>query len=518
MYTYIHNSRRTKVPGQLMVPVCFDCEASLNKVPVTMPKFALANGLWLGRLPPIASWAKASITASQPCLGHRMLMPLARVAMINVVCRPGGNDDHGSWQDAFNQKGLRGSVIMFPNALQPKVDEFPQPDLADIFAAVFVGIKSTDLTQATFAKVNKEDFKKEAEFVMKTNAVYNKARFREELVEDSQERVQECFVFQDESSEADAKNEGDTPEDEGLAGDMRQTGPSAAVEGDAGDDDNGEDKVAPWTSVLPDVGLEDLPVGGALAVAQAKFEQMEKVVARTRLAEKKAEIDAGVGPEDEAGRKELLTLCEDAQKTLKKTTNINQDAVEIEEAVRRAEGVRKTKATEPRLIVPSGGKPLSFFDPEFWTRGAPYEWVYGDCSWGHAEMDVALSITEFIRCLWYREELQYTTPTEATAYVAPPVNRFRHPAIVHILASVWRTTQTLTAVNAWVRQKGMFKLLATITKMTPELMRDAMLAGQSAGSFRSVMANEKVPGRQTESLHNITIQYITLHDIKHYIT
>ena len=131
-----------------------------------------------------------------------------------------------------------------------------------------------------------------------------------------------AFVFQG-GDEADAKDEGDTPEDEGLAGDMRQTGPSAAVEGDAGDDDNGEDKVAPWTSVLPDVGLEDLPVGGALAVAQAKFEQMEKVVARTRLAEKKAEIDAGVGPEDEAGRKELLTLCEDAQKTLKKTTNIN---------------------------------------------------------------------------------------------------------------------------------------------------------------------------------------------------
>ena len=464
-----------------------------------MPKFALANGLWLGRLPPIASWAKASITAKQPRLGHRMLMPLARVAMINVVCRPGGNDDHGSWQDAFRQKGLRGSVIMFPNALQPKVDEFPQPDLADVFAAVFVGVNNTDFKNATFAQVDKEDFKKEAEFVMKTNAIYNKARFREDLVATSQQLVQECFVFHNEGSEADAKDEGDTPEDEGCTGDMRQTGPSAAVEGDAADDDNGEDKVAPWTSVLPDVGLEDLPVGGALAVAQAKFEQMEKVVARTRVAEKKAEVEAGVGPVDEAGRKELLTLCIDAQKTLKKTSSINEDAVEIEEAVRRAEGVRQAKASDPRLIVPSGGKPLSFFDPEFWTRGAPYEWVYGDCSWGHTEMDVALSITEFIRCLWYREELEYTTSSDATPYVAPAVNRFRHPAIVHILASVWRTTQTLTAVNAWVRQKGMFKLLATITKMTPELMRDAMLAGQSAGSFRGVMANEKVPGRETKT-------------------
>ena len=464
-----------------------------------MPKFALANGLWLGRLPPIASWAKASITADQPRLGHRMLMPLARVAMINVVCRPGGNDDHCSWQDAFKQKGLRGSVIMFPNALQPKVDEFPQPDLADVFAAVFVGMKSTDFSQATFAQVNKEDFKKEAEFVMKTNEIYSKARFRDDLVADSQQLVDECFVFHDDGPETDAKDEDDTPEDEGCAGDMRQSGPSGAVEGDEENEDNGEDKVAPWTSVLPDVGLEDLPVGGALAVAQAKFEQMEKVVARTRLAEKKAEIEAGVGPEDEAGRMELLTLCADAQQTLKKTSSINHDAVEIEEAVRRAEGVRETKAPEPRLIVPSGGKPLSFFDPEFWTRGAPYEWVYGDCSWGHAEMDVPLSITEFIRCLWYREELEYTTSTETTPYKAPAVNRFRHPAIVHILASVWRTTQTLTAVNAWVRQKGMFKLLATITKISPELMRDAMLAGQSAGSFRGVMANDKVPGIETET-------------------
>ena len=454
-----------------------------------MPKFALANGLWLGRLPPLPSWRDSSITAEHPLLGHRMLMSLARVVMTHVVMRK-SNSERKSWQDAYHQKGLRGNVIMFPNASHPKVDEFPQADLNDSFIAVFVGVKKEDFTKATFARVDKEAFKKEAKFIMKTNPVYNKARFRPDLVDESM--LEDCFVYHDEP-EADAKDENDTPEDEVHVGDMRQTGPSAAVEGDAAEED-GDDKCAPWTSVLPDVGLEDLPMGGALAVCQEKFEQMEKAVARTKIAEKKAEIEQGIGPEDEAGRLEILKLCDEAQKAIKKS-NLHDDTVDIEEAVRRAEGVRPKKGhvTEPRLVVPSAGKPLSFFDPEFWTRGAPYEWVYGDCSWGHESMDVTHTITDFIRCLWYREELEYTTPSDEKTYVAPTVNRFRHPNIVHILASVWRTSQTLTAVNAWVRQKGMFKLLASITKMSPELMRNAMMAGQVAGSFRSVMTNAAVP-------------------------
>ena len=44
----------------------------------------------------------------------------------------------------------------------PKVDEFPQRDLADVFAAVFVGVKRNDFTHAAFARVDKGDFVQEA--------------------------------------------------------------------------------------------------------------------------------------------------------------------------------------------------------------------------------------------------------------------------------------------------------------------------------------------------------------------
>ena len=129
------------------------------------------------------------------------------------------------------------------------------------------------------------------------------------------------------------------------------------------------------------------------------------------------------------------------------------------------------------------GTHLSTMDEisDLWTMSFPMEWPFGDCQWGQAAstgFDATMSIAEYCKYLLQREELEYSTQEEMSRgeiYVAPEVCRFRHPQILFLIASVWRFSKALTAVNAWVRKPKMYKLLSLLLKLSPEIFRDAML-------------------------------------------
>ena len=112
--------------GVEKVPVCTECRTYLWKRSPSMPKYALANWLWLGRPPPLLRSAN---------LGHQLLLALDRVVSTKVYLSSKGADETArqqhaeTWRQKFLQYGIKGTAIVFGNG---NVDEamlsFPPPE------------------------------------------------------------------------------------------------------------------------------------------------------------------------------------------------------------------------------------------------------------------------------------------------------------------------------------------------------------------------------------------------------
>ena len=120
--------------GEEAVHICVDChEAFAAKTP-RLCKYALANDMWLGRWDPLFREAN---------LSHQMLLALARVVSTKVVLRGEGNktlkEEAQSWDYLFNQAGMIGSAIIFPNTDCKTALEYSSPkSVSYTFAVAFV--------------------------------------------------------------------------------------------------------------------------------------------------------------------------------------------------------------------------------------------------------------------------------------------------------------------------------------------------------------------------------------------
>ena len=132
-----------------------------------MPKLALANHNWLGRL------TKLQLKLFSPeYLGHRLLLSLARAVTSKVIVRPEGvKTGRHTWQDAYRAKGLRGTGIVFDNARRTTSESFPPPSLGESFVAVFVGC-DPDVDNGIFGKINAAEFASDAASLRAVNDVY----------------------------------------------------------------------------------------------------------------------------------------------------------------------------------------------------------------------------------------------------------------------------------------------------------------------------------------------------------
>ena len=125
--------------GMAPVCVCHECFSALAPAKPKMPKYALANFLWLGRHHKLFR---------QVGLGYQLLLPLGRVVSTKVYLSSKGVDQQVRQERTkhrrknFLQSGMQGTAIVFGNASTSKeMAQFPpEPDdLQDKFAAVFTG-------------------------------------------------------------------------------------------------------------------------------------------------------------------------------------------------------------------------------------------------------------------------------------------------------------------------------------------------------------------------------------------
>ena len=68
-----------------------------------------------------------------------------------------------------------------------------------------------------------------------------------------------------------------------------------------------------------------------------------------------------------------------------------------------------------------------------------------------------ISVFEFTKNLFLREEMEYDAPGDSKKYVAKATNRFRYTwYIVHLLHSCWRVTETTKSVHSFMKIPNAF--------------------------------------------------------------
>ena len=156
------------------VPVCNDCYYSLSRRRPQMPKFALANDLWMGKLPRQLSGLSE---------GAWLLLPLLRPLIRRYSCLPDG----ATWCHPDEKiKAFVGNVAAYAQqdggrllkSLPPKPE-----DLAERLVIAFVGSEA-DLKRAYIKdlQVSLEAFREAYDFLRAHNALYERVIWDEDAV------------------------------------------------------------------------------------------------------------------------------------------------------------------------------------------------------------------------------------------------------------------------------------------------------------------------------------------------
>ena len=138
-----------------------------------MPSCALANDLWIGRLPP---------TLRDLSLGAKLLLPIARGIVRRFNCKT----DSGGWAPIEEKiKAFVGNFVAFPQAdggrqvlsLPPR-----ESDLVEFVQIVFAGSDPAILQKARMEElgVPLEMFKRAYTYLRDTNEQYAAVRWDEE--------------------------------------------------------------------------------------------------------------------------------------------------------------------------------------------------------------------------------------------------------------------------------------------------------------------------------------------------
>ena len=173
---------------------------------------------------------------------------------------------------------------------------------------------------------------------------------------------------------------------------------------------------------------------------------------------------------------------------------------------------------EARLRVPTDRKAESWWNPRYWSIARPTDFCYGDCAWGIGEQPphgdgpqkeerYGISVAEFIKNLFLREEMECDVPGDEEKYVAKATNRFRDSWYdVHLLHSFWRVTETTKSVHSWMKIPGAFGMARACAELKPEQLEEVILKMQQTGgkiTVQSVLNDKDTPQQVSAALRSL---------------
>ena len=140
------HKRRMPVDVTQPCDVCRDCRAALLSSVLTLPRFSLANDLWMGRqMQPLRNLAA----------GTRRLLPMIRACLQVTVLQP------ANLQKEERQRGFVGNSIFLPQA-QPSAIRTtlppPESDMQESILFVLVGQKKDTLASSALLSCPRDEY------------------------------------------------------------------------------------------------------------------------------------------------------------------------------------------------------------------------------------------------------------------------------------------------------------------------------------------------------------------------
>jgi hypothetical protein len=508
-------------PTSALQPVCRDCADALCGDIPSMPKFALANDMWIGRdlfsylsMATQAVLAVARACVRQVIVTSAKLRPtaVAGTAIIYPLAKPafmcGDAESAGGAGD--------------PVALPPSKEQLRET-LNIVLTDKTGDVEDLEQLRVPFAVYERERARLACENPGYVNVRVNESGHAEIRASagaknDIPEVVRACCVHhplqrgirikttgpadrvdtnegEDEGASSGSEDEDGVPRE---AADESEDSGDEAIDEALGDDGLDEHGMV-TCSALPD-HCEGNYMLEKVRVAQLGLDRIEKR-ARQRSEEKAknpdGEDDIGESDEEDArmavdalhaavGRKGAQSAESAVVQPLQWTGKERAEAVPGhatgcgEEGRKAADaGLEYARPPNGPLRIPLTGKPVSLWDTWFWTWWWPVGFPYGDGGWRLDERVAGMSFTEWVCCLLLREELEYgwdarpTPPAEgrmrdagAEEPVSTPAEAERGRRFVAPAVSRWRKSRTFLNVAT-----TMWRLLESVTAVKMFLTR-----------------------------------------------
>ena len=429
------------------------CASKLCRKHPSMPGPALANDMWIGRLPP----AFADLT---PC--EETLLSLGRPCYRKILL-----GKKGMPEDEL-QKGLAGNSVFLaqPTAGVPAMELPPGPAcLSDHLVIAFAGQSTTDLSKARWAMARKSKYLAAARYRKQVCPAFQDVAIRDNISENilPEEGVpfslQSCTVPLPELTDVKQHFPGLAGSDQHLL----QTEANEVSEQDSGSDAQAEEESK--TINEPIIALStaaDHDSTLMFSVFQEKMKLLQEEAMRVASAEKQQLLGCDglqTSCVDEGGRQICRKIVLDLQDTAQRLHG--EARIRIEEAIRESDN---HQTADPAALAAPTNEPLSWYKAATWPASFA-QFIYGDGAPALAR-DKDLLFEEVFEFLLNRQELSYKVPGETTPFQPPGPNRFADPALICIFADVRRRLSLLTSTRAVVNRPGFQADLQTIANAT----------------------------------------------------
>jgi len=535
------------------VPACRGCAFSLSaNTPqkVEMPRYALADDNWMGRMP-------FAFAPGGELLGDMTLKTLARGRMCvkKVIAEP-----ERRAPPKTKQGGLRGNCIAFPQARLElmRSQELPAPPeeasrfMRESVIIALAGAEKEDLHRAKWAEIPRQDYINAARFCTAHSTAYDGMSVNEASAHSlfaeygrTSDAVMQQAVPVLATEELRHRLEG--PADTGSAGTVHEQ--VSAVDGAAVEECSDEEcEGAASHAALPDEEFPEnaLPAMHFCADALTGGD-MDETQAIRKVHAELAELQKALSEEvhdDAAGgriaRSRVRTLQHAVQGLLP-----DAFAEGIVQAGARAEAAEQGQPFAPpceAYAVHTKQQPLSMYSGAQWSMCFPHSFPYGDGVFGLPRSQ-PLTFQQWAHMLILREELAYevdpkdsdtaqawfaTAPGagvgQDVAMMPPPVCTClqcassgeawqpprqprwgRDRELVCCLYDSWRRMEQIRLARAHVRRSGYHAKLERICNATPEMVDAAMRHVGERGSVRDVLRSSSCDPLLKEALSELMV-------------
>ena len=374
---------------------------------------------------------------------------------------------------------------------------------------MFCGFDSTDRRHALFETVSAATFKEQAGALQQQNVVYAAKEFDQKAVDawptdgTPPQDLLECCV---QLSSEDPMH----PDEEEAAVTM---GPAqmtnTLTEGQAA-------YVPTWVSAFSNDDESGEIVPAQWAMLGEKLQEATDLGDTIRNNEFSAKVANGTFIEDTVHRQLLIEACAAAKDTMRKLPESTK-SLQFEKLCAKVVHLQNTPeppekepvpsnagTTGGRLIVPTGKKPLSFFEWQYWTKFDPVRWWYADCSWGHPGRPTPYDIPWFVDMCMRKEELEYSMHHEIESqnlYKAPPVNRWRNDhKSLHMFRTVWSMDAKIKRAYMNANRPGNRNTMRAVSKLTPETLAECYATASEHKTLGALMRDESIPRNLRQAL------------------